>query len=160
MSTTRKQHTSPCAACPFSRNVKPYADDKQALGQTSPFTYVGQANGPFVLPCHATHDYSELAERLKAAQPGSGCECAGAAIFRANIGLAYPDPLLHLPHDREKVFGTFVEFVAHHYKISLDAAQLIVQDMPPDFLTRLEMMKAQARASRGEAYIRPLKRGG
>lgn len=142
----RKQHERPCAACPFSRNVKPYADDPKALGNSSPFVYMGQANGPFILPCHSTHDYKQLEERLEATKPGNGCECAGAAIFRANIGLRYPAALLHLPYDREQVFGTFTEFFAHHYKLSVDVANKIVRDLPPDLLTAIELGRAERRA--------------
>jgi len=161
----RKQHETPCAACPFSKTCKPYADDRAALGNSSPFVYVGQANGSFTLPCHSTHDYTQLEERLAAAQPGSGCECAGAAIFRANIGLRYAERLLHLPANLgpdSPVFGSFTEFVAHHYKIPIDTANMIVHDLPPDLLTAIEVSKVQfkARVQPGSVIIAGQPKGG
>ncbi len=87
----RKQHESPCSTCPFARTC-----EIGATGGASVFKLAGQANGPFMFPCHSTHDSSKLEERLKAADPAANSQCAGAAIFRANVGVAghMPDPLL------------------------------------------------------------------
>jgi len=103
-----KQHSSPCGGCPFSRAIAP-----GELGGGRPETYVGQAVGPFWLPCHCSANY-----RGKETVASEVSQCAGAAIFRANIGVQMPPALLSLPRDTEKVFSTLADFWSHHTKTS------------------------------------------
>lgn len=119
---------SPCTGCPFSRTGKPWEDDKE--GNTNPLRMLAQCFGPFLLPCHQEPRYEEekQGEIYKKAQ------CAGAAIFRSNLGLA---PLFEraksfhlLPADTEKVFATPAEMLAHYNHISLDAAKKILDENP------------------------------
>lgn len=132
------QHTSPCGECPFNRKVTP-----NALGGSPPEMYVGQAAGPFFLPCHSTHDYTDPVAR----QDLTNSQCAGAAIFRANVGVdrRLPAALLHLPKDTQKVFATFEEFYAHHKKISLEEAKRLLEEKGPGQYLIDEFMKSEAR---------------
>lgn len=98
------QHTSPCSGCPFRRDIKP-----GELGGSPAETYVGQIVLPFWLPCHMSPNYQG-----KESKATEVCQCAGAAIFRANIGIVPPRPLLALPRDTDKVFSTLADFYAHH----------------------------------------------
>lgn len=129
------QHTTPCANCPFSRQCKP-----GALGGSIPSTYIGQARGPFWLPCHSTHDHTQDAERRNPDNP----QCAGAAIFRANTGVIdqMPPQLLRLKPDTEKVFATSAEFLAHHALIDVDAALKLLESLSPEELAILEMKRS------------------
>jgi len=44
-----------------------------------------------------------------------GAQCAGAAIYRANVAKRTRDPaLLRLPRDAKKVFANYLEFMIHH----------------------------------------------
>jgi hypothetical protein len=118
------QHHSPCAECPFSRAVK-----TGGTGGTDPRVYVGQACGPFLLPCHMDPRYSENKRSTDLLQ------CVGAAVFRSNIGvhnfIGLPDFLLREPIDVEKVFATPAELLAHHMGISLEEAQALMEKTPP-----------------------------
>jgi len=106
----------PCPACPWVRNSEP-----GALGGSPAETYVGQAILPFWLPCHSSANYAGKASDVNQVQ-----ECAGAAIFRANIGVKSPDALLSMPADREIAFSTPAEFYAHHRRIKLADAERIL----------------------------------
>jgi hypothetical protein len=143
-----KQHTTPCSECPFRRTTEP-----GHLGGSSPLTYVGQAYGPFFLPCHSTHDYKSLEARLNT----ENLQCAGAAIHRANIGRSelMPDPLLKLPADTETVFATQAEFLAHHGVIEVELAQYLLSSdlLTPETLMRVELNTAEERARKGEAFV-------
>lgn len=92
----------PCAECPFAR-ATPWA------GKVDPFRLMGQAFGPFMLPCHMDHGYT----------PGDAnpevIPCIGAAIFRANVGFAdrLPDIIAKAPADKDAVFATPEEFALH-----------------------------------------------
>ena len=102
------QRTTACSTCPFSKTSTP-----GELGGSPVETYVGQIIGPFFLPCHQVKDYKGNAEKIETCQ----CQCAGAAIFRANIGVGkyMPHTLLNLPADSDpNVFTSLHEFVWHH----------------------------------------------
>jgi hypothetical protein len=134
----KPQHTSPCKDCPFSRGVAP-----GSLGGSAPEMYVGQANGPFFLPCHSTHNYRVESERINHENP----QCAGAAIFRANTDRAklMPDALLHLPADTTKVFATFAEFYAHHLRCSVSYATKLLEKHTPEQHMMDEFNKKKAK---------------
>lgn len=91
---TSPQHTTPCHECPWRR--------KALAGWLGPCTaeeWVQHAHGETVMHCHMNDKH----------------QCAGAAIFRANVCKEprYPTTLT-LPADTVKVFGSDVEFIAHH----------------------------------------------
>jgi hypothetical protein len=110
---TQPQHTTACEECAFKRSIKP-----GYLGGSPPETYIGQINAPFWIPCHMAGHYKWKASRCNETQ-----ECAGAAIFRANLGISMPPPLSSLPPDRETVFATLAEFYAHHTGLDLAEAE-------------------------------------
>jgi hypothetical protein len=96
---TKKQHTSPCADCPWARK-----SIKGWLGQMSAEDWLALAHGEGTADCHSTK------------QPdGSAWDCAGLAIYRANVCKVPRDPdALRLPPNRVTVFGWRTEFLAHH----------------------------------------------
>ena len=89
-----KQHKAPCSDCPWARRSMPCW-----LGDTSREEWLGDAHGETRIECHTL----------------LGAQCAGAAIYRANVCKSPRDKtLLKLPADREKVFATKQEFWEHH----------------------------------------------
>jgi hypothetical protein len=88
------QHKAPCSDCPWAR--KSLAG---WLGDTSREEWLGDAHGEARIECHTL----------------VGAQCAGAAIYRANVFKLPRDPsLLRLPADRERVFSNKTEFWEHH----------------------------------------------
>lgn len=131
------QHKKPCGECIFRRDSVP-----GETGGSPVQTYVGQIRGPFWIPCHCSRGY-----RGKESRFGEESECAGAATFRANLGLTsiMPSPLLRVEPDHENVFSTFAEFVAHHEGVSLERATAMLKHMPPEALCLKEYMKEGVR---------------
>ena len=114
---------SPCDECGFSRSCPP-----ELLGGSPVETYIGQAWGPFMVPCHKACDFSDPEWKDKAFET---LQCAGMAIFRANLGSAklMPAEIQQLPADTETVFKNEIEFMAHHKQIAWEdaAIQLILK---------------------------------
>ena len=130
------QRNKACGSCPFSKNSKP-----GALGGSSITVYLGQIVGPFVLPCHSTKGYKGNATGIEAES------CAGAAVFRANIGVAdmMPDALLHLPALSDPdVFPTLSAFIKHHVPDASDTKVAAMVALIPEFLSD-ELRKASAK---------------
>lgn len=91
---TNVQIEKPCHDCPWRRNAL-----QGWLGGNTAEQWLEIAHGEARIPCHA----------LK------GPQCAGAAIFRANMCKLPRDPsVLRLPADREAVFAHNGEFLDHH----------------------------------------------
>ena len=89
-----KQHTIPCADCPFGRESLP-----GWTGTMPPEEWISGAHGEMEADCHAV----------------SNQQCAGLAIYRANVCKAVRDPdALRLPADPVRVFATPAEFLQHH----------------------------------------------
>ena len=97
----------PCGACPFRRSTEP-----GALGGSPPEVFIGQAHGPFWIPCHRTYEPGVSAKEQR---PDRAEQCAGCAIYRSNVEVAdrMPEPLLRLPADKDKVFATPAEFIKY-----------------------------------------------
>lgn len=132
------QHTTPCGECPFRRTVEP-----GALGGSEPEVYIGQAQGQFWLPCHMRQDCTTDEGRRDPSSP----QCAGAAIYRANIG-GVARPLLELPADPVVAFASAEEFLAHHRRLPLDEARERLRRTPPEALLRRELGRAGVQVSR------------
>lgn len=134
--TCTKQH-APCKGCPFRRDTP-----AGKLGGSPVTTYVGQAHGPFWLPCHNSKGYSSET-RFDTAHS----QCAGGATFRANTGRAdmMPDALLRMPKDTVTVFADYAEFVSHHEHIPVEFSRTLLETLSPDELLRMEFMKQSAR---------------
>lgn len=98
---TKKQHTKACIDCPFGRlAVSGWLADK------TPEEWIFCIHGEGRMECHT---------KLEA--PRVAWQCAGAAIFRANVFKVPRDPkLLILPASDKLVFGSNLEFWEHHTK--------------------------------------------
>lgn len=132
-----KELQSPCKECAFRRDITP-----GALGGSPVETYIGQAFGPFQIPCHKACNFSDPNCKQASMQVQ---QCAGVAVFRSNLGIAHimPDGLHSLPADKVTVFSDPAEFIAHHLQISRYEALIILsvytpQKMMVDQLSRCD----------------------
>lgn len=88
------QPTKPCSDCPFARSAI-----RGWLGTMSPEDWMKAAHGESLIDCHTL----------------IGPQCAGAAIYRANMCKVPRDSSqLRLEPDRKLVFSTPNEFLEHH----------------------------------------------
>lgn len=105
------QHVQPCSDCPWRRDALP-----SWLGALSVEDWIQAAHGEARIDCHVR----QLSKRdFRVAQGpaarGRSLECAGAAIYRANVCKTLRDPSrFKLPPDRAAVFATPAEFRAYH----------------------------------------------
>lgn len=122
----------PCAECPFSRKSEP-----GGTGGADPTVFIGQAFGPFLLPCHMDPNYEKDKRSPK------NLQCAGAATFRTHVGVAHlmPGFLLTLPENKELVFSTPAELLAHHAGIPLEKAEHLMSIHNAVDLLQIEMRK-------------------
>lgn len=89
-----KQHTRPCGDCPWRRDAL-----AGWLGGFTPESWIATAHGDQRVMCHTK----------------KGPQCAGAAIYRANVcKVSRDDGALRLKADRKKVFSTPSEFLEYH----------------------------------------------
>lgn len=97
----------PCKECPFKRREPEEA--RKYMGGSPVEVYIGQALGPFWLPCHMDKGYQG-----KQSNPEEVIQCAGAAIFRANCGISemLPESLLRLPSDYIEVYESPLSFIS------------------------------------------------
>ncbi len=127
------QRTNICSTCPFARKTtKEYLDTRGDNGER----FVGQANLNAVLPCHSEDENG-------IAVVGVGQQCAGAAKFRANIGIAGLSGLLGvLPPDTENVFASNAELLAHHKGWSLQEAEEALRNDGLAYMKQTELLRA------------------
>lgn len=92
-----------CSDCPWTRQSLP-----GWLGGNSAKEWLQRAHTDTLVPCHTTGNQ----------------QCAGLAIYRRNVSKSVRPPLQVLPPDRERVFATPIEFVAHHEPASVEGFQL------------------------------------
>lgn len=123
----------PCGSCPFAR-ATPGDKSVQAV---NPLVLIGQAQGPFALPCHNDKEYlgAHQCDNLHEVS-----QCAGSAIFRANMGLAdrLPEALHKLPPNTELVFASYAELLAHFAGVPLETAEEFLKANPPEqFLAKV-----------------------
>jgi len=93
-----KQITKPCEDCPFRRVAL-----AGWLADQTPAEYCQMAHSDDLIQCHT-----------KKFEDGDHVQCAGAAIYRANVAKRCDPPNLTLPKDPQAVFSTPLEFVEHH----------------------------------------------
>lgn len=131
--------TKPCKECPFRRDNSLTGDSP---GGSPPEVYVGQSQGPFWLPCHMEKEYDG-----KQTDPQKVSQCAGAAIYRANLGLAekMPAQLLRLPEDKESVFSSHVEFMSHYTGTPIEEMEEMLPPSMQQLLLLIEMHKTQVK---------------
>lgn len=88
------QHSKPCGDCPWRRRSL-----EGWTGSLSADDWVAIACSEDTADCHTL----------------SGAQCAGLAIFRANICKVPRDPkAFRLPRDKKDCFATPNEFLDHH----------------------------------------------
>jgi len=91
------QHERPCSDCPWARTSL-----NGWLGGATDDQWLRTAHSDQKVPCHTLR----------------GVQCAGLAIYRANVAKTPRDPsVLVLPKDHSAVFSTPMEFVEHHSKL-------------------------------------------
>jgi hypothetical protein len=89
-----RQHRDPCSDCPWRRDALP-----GWLGEMTAGEWIQAAHGEARIDCHTV----------------IGPQCAGAAIYRANMCKKPRDPkVLRLPVDHQEVFSSPTEFCDHH----------------------------------------------
>lgn len=94
----KRQHKTPCHDCPFAR-----AALAGWLGGDTPDEYVQLAHSDARIDCHTK----------------IGPQCAGAAIYRANVIKSPRDKtVLILEQNKTLVFATPLEFLEHHKRSS------------------------------------------
>jgi hypothetical protein len=111
-----KQHTKPCAQCPWRRTSL-----AGWLGDSTPQEFMAQADSDTRMPCHIHIDYErddwqEQVER--------GPRCAGHAIFLKNRCKLPYDPGLRafvatVLQDPQTVFQWPHEFIEHHSTLKI-----------------------------------------
>lgn len=89
----KAQHRRPCSDCPWARTAL-----KGWLGGATTEEWIASAHGDGRIDCHTL----------------TGAECAGAAIYRANVAKSCRGNVLRLEADRAIVFALPAEFIAHH----------------------------------------------
>lgn len=129
----------PCDDCPFTR-----AKAAGCRDQVDPLRLIGQARGPFVIPCHSDAAYGGPG-CLDGVLDGTVSQCAGAAIFRANTGWAkkMPDAMASLPADREAVFARPQELLAAMEGWPVEYAAGFLTVVTPEFLALEERSRVQ-----------------
>jgi hypothetical protein len=111
-----KQHTKPCAQCPWRRTSL-----AGWLGNSTPQEFMFQAESDVRMPCHVHVDYErEDWERQANTVP----RCAGHAIFLRNRCKQPHEPGLRafcatVERDTETVFQWPQEFIEHHSTLKL-----------------------------------------
>lgn len=132
----------PCPECPFLTTVTP-----GALGGGTIERFVGQAAGPFYIPCHMHIPYTTPGWTAHAIELP---HCIGALNFRANTGLDQRfAPTLPLPRGEKdpRIFASCADFARHH-----GAAEARAQDFTRlsvvDHCCQVEM----AMVARGEMH--------
>lgn len=129
-----------CKQCPFARATpKTYLDTK---GRNGP-RFAGQAIGPFQLPCHMDREFDQWREKFASGE--DTILCAGAAKFRANIGIAerLPEELGRAEPDHDAVFSSLGELMAHHDGLPPEMGNLILAAHGgPATLLAIELSKA------------------
>lgn len=101
----RRQHDYPCSDCPFRRESLP-----GWLGRLSVRDWLAAAHGEATIECHALH-HGVGGRRV------GPLHCAGAAIYRANVGKRLREPRFVLPRDEVVCFASPREFEEHHRSV-------------------------------------------
>lgn len=107
-----KQHTTPCAQCPWRRTSAP-----GYLGASTTLEFLHQAEFAEKMPCHISIDYEQ--DDWAEVQLPDAPRCAGHAIYLRNRGKLPTDHgtaqlVKMVSPDRETVFGMHFEFLRHH----------------------------------------------
>jgi len=115
---------TPCRGCPMRRMALP-----GYLGNDTPEHFSETVHSDEHMPCHLTVDYTrgdDWRDQLLPGVLGSATECAGIAIYRANVNkrvrpfIAGPFryELRTLRPNKRTVFANRDEFLAHHKRLT------------------------------------------
>jgi hypothetical protein len=127
---TTKQHKKPCSDCPWTRVAV-----AGWLGSMTAEEWASLAHSDAPILCHTL-----------VAPPDSGLsiQCAGAAIYRANVCKSLrgafwmlKTPPLELKADRDKVFARPAEFLSYHLGIDQKTALVRFQRYQSEKMARL-----------------------
>lgn len=113
-----------CSTCPYARTtLKEYLDTRGDNGEA----FIGQAVTSSLLPCHMMDAEGQGMAHVHTGQD----QCAGAAKFRANLGVAphLSDALGKLEGDTVNVFATPAELLAHHKGWELEYAETYIDNI-------------------------------
>ncbi len=134
----------PCRGCPFSRKTSP--EYLKARGENVR-RFIGQAVGPFLLPCHHPQDAVGWARAMDPTAP----QCAGAAMYRDLIGVAdmMPAAFMRLEGDPTLVFDNASEYMAHHDGCTVDEAYAELRRKTPVDHLRDELARSGVRQVKG-----------
>lgn len=118
--------SKPCPQCPFARATsKEYLDTRGQNGER----FVGQAVGPFMLPCHMHKAFDNWRENPIG--PDAATPCVGAAVYRSNNGYTHlPDVIPRYAEDREAVFASPEELLAHHKGTTVEEERKFLKTKP------------------------------
>jgi hypothetical protein len=107
-----------------------------------PLALIGQAIGPFALPCHSDSEYDGKKSDLTTIS-----QCAGAAIYRSNLGIAWKFPAAFhiLKEDKVHVFASAAELLAKFREITVEEAEALLKKTTPDMLLAQEFSKSEVR---------------
>jgi hypothetical protein len=131
--TPQREHL--CPTCPYARTTtKEYLDTRGDNGER----FLAQAHMNAILPCHE--------EDHGLATVGLCQQCAGAAKFRANVGVQGLSPALGtLPPDPKNVFTSDAELLAHHKGWTLEQAEAALQGNALERMKEHEIQLAMRR---------------
>jgi hypothetical protein len=100
----------PCSECPWRRGAA-----SGYLGPYDPRKWIRIALTDSPIACHKTIVVTDPLEGEGSWDHPKIRQCAGAAIFRANVGKSPKNPTVATgPADPENVFDDVVEFCHHH----------------------------------------------
>lgn len=141
----RAKLKKPCQGCPLARATSTEYLNARAKSPHGARRFIGQTMGPFLLPCHHPQD----AENWENVMDPSHPQCAGAAMYRDLTGSAkkMPDSFIRLKGDEELVFGSHVEYLAYHEKLSIQEAARVLRETPPEQMLRDEMAHPNLRTT-------------
>lgn len=128
----------PCRGCPFRKDNNLVGDKP---GGSEPSVYIGQAMGPFFLPCHEDKNYNGKETDYK-----SVSHCRGAASFRTHIGVAERMPeQLSQEANKEDVFEDRESFLAHYLKIDKELIEAVVSESIYSDMLQKELLNADVK---------------
>lgn len=102
---------APCKQCPFRKTAMP-----GWLGAAPPEMFIANIHAEVPSPCHMTIDYRKPDWEAKWTAGKLGKLCTGTLVMAANMLKRARNQRMipSVPADRETVFTTAQEFLAHH----------------------------------------------
>lgn len=122
----------PCKGCPYRKDNNL---NTSTPGSSSPAVYIGQAMGPFYLPCHEDKNY-----KGKKTDYSITGHCRGAASFRTHIGVNGKMPeILSQEANYEDVFEDREAFLAHYLEQPKELIAKSLGEFEYNLMLRMEL---------------------